>query len=62
MNYYVYYRSKPEQHSCIDSPPPIYDRTMGSESAAKQRVTEIQTWPSVDSAWFQTKPFPGAFY
>ena len=39
-----------------------YDRTMGGERYANERVTELKKREWVKDAWHQTDTYPGAFY
>ena len=69
LHYYIYYRTHPNpdtnKHVCSDRPCEghiTYDRTMPYEYAAKRRVVELQEKPHIESAWYQTKHLPEAFY
>jgi hypothetical protein len=64
QNYFVYYKSKPgDGHLCNASPCTghiIYERTTGTEQAAKWRVRELEERGR--EAWYQTTAIRGALY
>ena len=53
MHYYIYLR-RPDGSI-------LYDRTMGRERDADDRVTELEKRESVTEAWHQTDTHPDAF-